>query len=193
MYPHLAPQGLILRINRQPLSELRSDVVERDREYWSRYVGPMIGDWLRWDTPLQDIVSFVERVYLRHDFSSFAGDPAYINSGLAQRNFSKLRSSIGGLYFWRAQNAAGDAAKERMSQEADFVFRQALALCPTSPEVVFRYINLLVRQKRFDEAIILVETALKVEEQARSGPGAPSMATQLRSLLEMLRRMKSKE
>jgi hypothetical protein len=193
MYPHLAPHGLILKINRQPLTELRSDVVERDREYWSRYVAPMIGDWLRRDTPLQNIAAFVERVYLRRDFSGFAGDPAYIDSGVAQRNFSKLRSSIGGLYYWHAQNTAGDATKERMSQEADFAFRQAFALCPASPVAVFRYINLLVGQKRLDEAIIIVESALKVEQQARPGPEAPPMATaQLGSLLEMLRRMRSK-
>jgi len=194
MYPHLVPHDLILKINRQALSELRSDFVERDREYWSRYVAPMIGDWLRWDTPLQEIVAFVERVYLRRDFNGFAGDPAYFDSSLAQKNFSKLRSSIGGLYNWRAQNIAGEAAKEQMSQEADFVFRQAFALCPASPEVVFRYTALLVGQKRLDEAIIVVENALKVEQQARSDPEAPPMATtQLRSLMEMLRRMKTKE
>jgi hypothetical protein len=193
MYPHLAPHGLILKINRQPLTELQSDVVECDREYWSRYVAPMIGDWLRWDTPVQNIVAFVERVHLRHDFSGFAGDPAYIDSRLAQMNFSKLRSSIGGLYYWHAQNTAGNAAKERMSQEADFVFRQAFALCPASPEAVFRYINLLVGQQRLDEAIIVVESALKVEQLARPGPEAPPMATaQLGGLLEMLRRMRSK-
>jgi hypothetical protein len=193
MYPHLAPHGLILKINRQPLTELRSDTVERDREYWSRYVAPMIGDWLRWDTPVQNIAAFVERVHLRRDFSGFAGDPAYIDSRLAQQNFSKLRSSIGGLYFWHAQNTADDATKERMLQEADFVFRQTFALCPASPVGVFRYMNLLVGQKRLDEAIILVECALKMEQRAQPGPEAPPMATaQLGSLLEMLRRMKSK-
>ncbi len=63
MYPHLSPHGLILKINRQRPSELSSDVVQSDREYWTRYIGPMIGDWLNFDSSLPEIVPFVERVY----------------------------------------------------------------------------------------------------------------------------------
>ena len=55
-----------------------------------------------------------------------------------------------------------------MLNEADFAFRQAFVLCPGSPEAVFRYINLLADQKRLDEAILVVEVAVKLEAEAKS-------------------------
>ena len=33
-----------------------------------------------------------------------------------------------------------------MNDEADFAFRQAWALCPYSPETVFRYVDLLMSE-----------------------------------------------
>jgi hypothetical protein len=172
----------------------------------------MIGDWLKHDTSLPEIVAFVEQVYLAGEMSGFAGDPRYIQDGMAQKRFSKLRSSIGGLYAWRAQNCKSTAEKERMLEEADFAFRQAFALCPDSPEAVFRYVNLLLSRKRLDEAILVAETAVKREAEARpqpepNGPGQedfshkpmvesqthpPKLLTQLAGLLEQLQRMRSR-
>jgi Flp pilus assembly protein TadD len=40
----------------------------------------------------------------------------------------------------------------RMLREADLGFRQALALCPYSPEVIWHYDALLVSQGRTEEA-----------------------------------------
>ena len=99
-----------------------------------------------------------------------------------------------------------------MLNEADFAFRQAFVLCPGSPEAVFRYINLLADQKRLDEAILVVEVAVKLEAEAKSvtEPRAhiqedfshkpivesqtppPKLLTQLGSLLEQLKRIMSR-
>lgn len=212
MYPHLTPHGLILKIERQAPSEIFDSVLKRDHDHWTRYIAPMIGDWLDYDTTVPQIVTFIQRVYLRDELSGFDGDPGYVKSEISQKSFSKLRSSIGGLYAWRAQNSNNSPEKERMLKEADFAFRQALALCPGSPEAVFRYINLLVGQKRLDEAILVTEAATKLEERAKSesGPFAdiredfshkpmvesqttpPKLLTQLGSLLEQLKRMRSR-
>jgi len=212
MYPHLSPHGLIMKINREALSELSGDIVERDHEYWTRYIGPMVGDRLDYSTSLAEIRAFVERVYLRHELSGFAGDPAYVRNEIPQESFSRLRSSIGGLYAWRAQNSKSPVEKERMLTEADLAFRQAFVLYPGSPGVAFRYINLLLGQKRLDDAILIAEAAVKLEEQARSRPeppahpqedfshkpmvesrtAPPKLITQLGSLLEQLKRMKSR-
>src|SRR5215831_12442446 len=164
MYPHLSPHNLILKINRQPLSELSGEIVEHDREFWSRYIVPIIGDWLNYDTSLAEIVAFVERVYLKHELNGFAGDPRYVQNEIPQKNFSKLRSSIGGIYQWRVQNSKSPAETERMLKESDFAFRQAFVLCPTSPEAVFRYVSHLLGQKRLDEAILVAESAVKLEQ-----------------------------
>jgi len=59
---------------------------------------------------------------MHQDLSSFRGDPRYIENEVPQRRFSKLRSSIGGLYAWRAQNIQGPDEKERMLKEADLPF-----------------------------------------------------------------------
>ncbi|MGA9450489.1 MAG: hypothetical protein WBW41_03990 [Verrucomicrobiia bacterium] len=48
-----------------------------------------------------------------------------------------------------------------MNNEADFAFRQAWALCPYSPEAVFRFVNLLLSQNRVSDALVVAETAAK--------------------------------
>lgn len=213
MYPHLSPHRLILKINRLPTPEIPDEILLHDREYWSRCIRPMIGDWVTLETELAEIVAFVDKIYSRQDLSGFRGDPRYIQSEIPQKNFSKLRSSIGGIYAWRAQNTQSSAPKERYFREADFAFRQAFVLCPGSPEAVFRYINLLMGQNRLDDAIFLVEAAVRLEQNSRpiSGKGShiqedfshkpmiPSQLnpstrlTQLGNLLEQLKRIKAQQ
>lgn len=210
MDPRLSPHGLILKINRQPLPELSSEVVERDHDYWSRYIGPIIGDWLNYETSLAQIGSFVQRVFVKEDLEGFTGDPLFIRNEAPQRNFSKLRAAIGRLYAWRAQNSNNSTEKECMFKEAEFAFRQAFALSPGGPESVFRYINLLLGQKRTDDAILVAQAAVRFEEKIKHGsePRAhmqedfshkpmiesktnpPKMLTQLEHLLETLNRMR---
>jgi thioredoxin-like negative regulator of GroEL len=50
-----------------------------------------------------------------------------------------------------------------MVREADFAFRQACAVCPYSPEAVFRYANFLIAQKRVPEAVLIAEAAAKLQ------------------------------
>jgi hypothetical protein len=46
--------------------------------------------------------------------------------------------------------------------EAEEAFRLATQICPSSPETVFSYTGLLASQKRFAEAVSVVETAVKL-------------------------------
>jgi hypothetical protein len=85
--------------------------------------------------------------------------------------FSKLRSSIAGIYSWRIgispsggqvpPQYTGD--KERMAREADFAFKQAIALCPYSSEAIIRYVAFLTNQGRKPEARLIAQAAVKVE------------------------------
>jgi tetratricopeptide (TPR) repeat protein len=165
MYPHLAPHGLIMRINRQPLAELSGELVQRDREYWTRYIQAMIGDWMHVNAPVSDVLAFIEKVHVNHDSSGFKGDPRFIQNDAPQKSFSKLRTAIGGIYAWRGSHAGSPDEKERMLAEADLAFRQAIALCPRSPEALFRYTSLLAWQGRTEAAVPLVESALKLQPQ----------------------------
>ena len=163
MYPHLSPNGLIMKLNREPLTLLSDETIQQDHAYWVNYLKPMVGDWLNYDTPVADVAAFAEKVYGAQNLAGFTGDPLFIRDTWAQKAFSKLRSSIGGVYAWRATNTKDPAEQQRMTKEADFAFRQAFVLCPISPEAVFRYANLLVGSKRIEEAIQLVDTAAKLD------------------------------
>ncbi len=165
MYPHLTPFGIIMKINREPMRELSEEVVRRDHEFWARYSERLIGNWITYDTSVKEIAQFVEKVYLRRDFSGFQGDRKFVRDDQAQKSFSKLRSSIAGIYAWRVSDPANPdpAVQQRMIKEADFAYRQALAFCPYSPEAVFRYVNLLLSLQRLDDALLVATTCLKLD------------------------------
>jgi hypothetical protein len=204
MYPHLAPKKLILQIHRQPLTALPADLVRQDHEYWTGYVAPMIGRWLNDGTSLAEVTGFVEKVYVQKDLDGFTGDAIYVQNARAQRLFSKLRSSIGGVYAWRAHNCESPAEREQMVTEADFALRQAFVLRPSSPEAVFKYVSLLVGQKRLADAILVAEAAVKVEGAAGTtaessarmqdeSQTAATMLSPLGNLLDQLKRMQQDE
>jgi hypothetical protein len=179
MYPYLEPHGLIMKINRQPLPTLSEEIVQRDCDYWTKYLTPMIGGWLKPDTTIGEVAAFAEKIQGKRDLSGFAGDPQFVQSEYWSQNFSKLRSSIGGLYAWRARNATDAAEKKRMNGAADFAFRQAWALCPYSDETVFRYVNLLTSQNRRAEALLVAETAAKMPEMKVHGEILRALVTEL--------------
>jgi beta-lactamase regulating signal transducer with metallopeptidase domain len=169
-YPYLEPRGLIMKINRQPLPELSETTVDADRKYWRNLANGMIGDWLTEDTTVQAVAEFANKVYARKDLHGFTGDPAYVQNEGAMKEFSKLRGSIAGLYAWRIgvlesvpsvedYTAKSPQERQRMAAAADFAFRQAFALCPSSPEVVLSYIKFLSPQNRAEDAILVAQTA----------------------------------
>ena len=165
MYPYLEPFGIIMKINRQPLAELDEEKMNRDHEYWSRYSERLIGNWITYDTPIKEICDFAERVYRRKNYEGFQGDRKFIRDDNAQKAFSKLRSSIGGIYAWRVNNSRTPQEQQRALREADFAFKQAFGFCPFSPEAVYRYVNLLVSTGRTDDALLVAETCLKNDEE----------------------------
>jgi hypothetical protein len=183
MYPYLEPHGLIMKINRQPLPALSEEIVQRDSDYWTKYLTPLIGGWLKPDTTVEEVAAFAEKIFARHDFSGFTGDPRFVENAYSHKMFSKERTSIAGLYAWRAQHAADAAEKKRMNDAADFAFRQSWALCPYSPEVVVRYANLLMSESRFSDALLVAETSAKMPEM--KGPNG----AQLRGLVDQLKKI----
>ncbi len=163
MYPHLTPSGIIMKINRQPLPELTQEILNKDHEFWSKYSDRLIGNWITYDTTVKEVCDFAERTYLRRNYKGFIGDPKFVRDDNAQKAFSKLRSSIGGIYAWRVANSKSLPEQQRMIKEADFTFKQALAYCPFSPEAVYRYVNLLLSMQRIDDAILVVQTCKKLD------------------------------
>ena len=181
MYPNLEPHGLIMQINRQQLAELSDEIVQRNHDYGAKTVQPMIGGWLKPDTTVAEVAVFAEKTYVKEDLSGFTGDPQFVQNDYSCKMFSKLRSSQGGLYAWRAQHATSADEKKRMSAAADFAYRQAFALCPYSSEVVYRYVNLLLPEGRLADALLIAETAEKMPAmQGSNGEQLHSLVTQLK-------------
>lgn len=180
MYPYLTPYGIIMKINREPLAELSEDILKRDHEFWSKYSERAIGNWITYDTSIADICNFAEKVYLRRDYKGFKGDPKFVRDSDGQKAFSKLRSSIAGVYSFRERQLATDLQKaqasgnpaeqgrigtayQRMLREAEFALKQSYAFCPYSPEATFRYMELLLRTGRIAEAQLIAKTSLKFD------------------------------
>lgn len=103
--------------------------------------------------------------------------------------WSKARSAIAGVYVWRINDCAeqmkriqelspGEQTKkqadmnhllleqQRYIKEADYAYRQAFALNPSSPEAVFRYASLLTSMNRYEEALKMVQVAKKLNPEA---------------------------
>src|SRR5208282_3236349 len=55
MYPYETPFGVIMKIHRDPLPELSDDVFKKDHEFWSKYSQRFIGNWITYDTSVQQI------------------------------------------------------------------------------------------------------------------------------------------
>jgi predicted nucleotidyltransferase len=135
------------------LPEITPEMIEMDHQFWRQYSTRLIGDWITYDTTVQEIADFAVRLYLRRDYRGFEGDRKFIRDDNAQKAFSKLRSSIGGIYAWRLGTSRNPAEQQRMLKEAEFAFKQSFAFCPYSPEAVYRFVQLLTQQGRMDEAI----------------------------------------
>ena len=60
-------------------------------------------------------------------------------------------------------------------------FRQAFALCPSSPEAIFRYVSFLMQFNRKDDALLVAEAGLKADPENGS----------VRSLLDSIKSSKS--
>ncbi len=171
MYPYETPFGVIMKINRAPVTELSDDDFNRDHEFWSKYSQRLCGNWITYDTSVQQIADFVDRTYIHNNYTNFIGARSFVRDEDAQKAFSKLRSSQAGMYAWRCdprtcpaeyrqKSAASQAALVR---ETDFAFKQAFAFCPFSPEAVFRYVNFLLQFGRFDDAVIVARTCQKLD------------------------------
>ncbi|MFM8360025.1 MAG: hypothetical protein ACKOET_15880, partial [Verrucomicrobiota bacterium] len=165
MYPHLTPYGIIMKIEREPLDRLSEEQLQRDHEYWSQYATRFIGNWIRYETPVQEVCDFALRTYKRRDLTGFRGDPKFVRDDNAQKAFSKLRNGIGkSIYGWRAERATAAPYQQRLLKEAEFALKQAFAFCPFSPETVYNYASLLASLGRYRDAYDVVATAYAFDE-----------------------------
>jgi tetratricopeptide (TPR) repeat protein len=151
-----------------------------------------IGDWLTNDTPVSNVCAYAEKVFASKDLSDFKGDPKFIDSDYIMA-YSHWRSCIAGIYAWRLSpqcspeyRPKNDAQRKQLTDAADFAFRQAFALCPYSPQVVYSYVNFLLPLGRFDDAILIAKTGLDCSPKS----GQFSSSEQFKSLIDQLEKSK---
>jgi hypothetical protein len=165
MYPHLTPNGLILKVNREPLKELSNATLKTDREYWAKQTKRWLGDWISEGTSIKEISAFADRIYGTRDLKDFRGDAAFVTADRRyppQKIYGKLRSAQAAVYAWRAEHTTSPTEKEQMKRAADFAFRQAFALCPFSSEAVLRYATFLQQEGRGADARLLAKTSVNL-------------------------------
>ena len=87
--------------------------------------------------------------YWRTTTQQLLTDSQAADASDVRKAYSKLASEQAELLLYRNYTA-----------EAEQTFRLATEMCPSNPEAVFRYANLLVGQSRFEDAIPVVKNAL---------------------------------
>jgi hypothetical protein len=187
MYPYLTPAGVIMKLNRQPLTSIPEDILQRDHDFWKQYARRLCGDFVDYDTSVKELMDRVEKIYVRRNFTGFTGDSKFVYDMDAQKSFSKLRSAIAGIYTWRLTpqcpleyRPKSSAEFQRLLKEADFSYRQAIAFCPWSPEAAFRYVNLLLQSNRVEDALLVARTYLKLDPFSAQGLGYLSYVENLK-------------
>ena len=170
MYPYETPFGIIMKINRDPLPQLTQDVFDRDHKFWSDYSTRLCGNWITYDTTVQQIADFVQRVYIHKDYQGFTGDRKFLRDEDAQKGFSKLRDSQAGMYAWRCSPSCPPEYREQtpalqdaLARETDFAYKQAFAFCPYSTEADFGYVQFLMQYNRIDDALVVAKTGLRLD------------------------------
>ncbi len=81
-------------------------------------------------------------------------DRKFLRDAVARKTFSKLRGAIAGLY-----------AARGLYDEAEYAFRQAIALYPLSPEANFRMADVYLARGRYAEARSIITEFLKGDPQ----------------------------
>jgi tetratricopeptide (TPR) repeat protein len=93
-----------------------------------------------------------DKAYWNKLCEEFDARPEFRRDSDAQKTFSKLRSAIGGVY-----------ANRRLVVEAEYAYKQALQLCPESPEANFRLAQLYMELGRADDALATLQALQKLD------------------------------
>ena len=166
MYPYLEPAGPILRLRHAAQEALFGEAIRNDREYWQRLTRRLIGQEVHDETDLAEICAAAEQLVGKP--KDFQGDPEFLRDEGGRKAFSKLRSSISGLYSWRAAHAKSTSERRQMEREAELACKQAYLFYPQSPETAWRYAMLLIHEHRLEDAQKFLAAARKLNPDEES-------------------------
>jgi tetratricopeptide (TPR) repeat protein len=104
------------------------------------------------DSNLWTAIISKDHLYWDKLSSEFLAREDFLRNNDAKKSFSKLRSAIAGIYAYRG-----------LLPEAEYAFRQAVKLCPESPEASFRLADLYMQEHRFKDATAVIEAFLPLD------------------------------
>jgi hypothetical protein len=84
--------------------------------------------------------------------SQLLADPGFLNNKSTRSRYGKLRSAIGGVYSYR-----------KLTDEAEYAFKQAIKLDPANPEANFRLAQLYITVNRVDDAIAVLKALQRLD------------------------------
>ena len=152
MYPYLTPNGIIMKLNREPVASLDPKLVENDHKFWEWYT-----QWL-------------------------LDQPEFCRDICARKSFSKLRSAIAGIYDYR-----------HMYDEAEYAFKQSIALYPLSPEANFRLAQMYMNVQRYEDADKLIRDFAAADPLNDSAKGFLSQIEGATKMIDRRREIEKKQ
>jgi tetratricopeptide (TPR) repeat protein len=163
-YPHAEPFGLCLKINKEPLSRITPEMMAKDRQYWDTYTAKLTNQW---------------RYGPNNSRSKFLEDRP------ANMSYSKLRLSVANIYSWRAiQPVTSPEDRTALFAEAEYAYRQALAMAPSNSEAAFRLADMLINLGRFDDSKKVLAAFAKEDPHNPQTPRLEAEVDRRRQLYE---------
>jgi len=132
-------------------------------------------------TPLTDEIVKNDTDFWNWYTKRLTADKNFMHDVPAQRAFCKLRGSIAGLYQHR-----------KRPKEAEAAYKQALQLYPQSQEIVFKLVQFLANQNRFDEAIELLKKYLKEDKNSFNAKSLLNRIIQVKTVQIQINRIEKK-
>jgi hypothetical protein len=166
LYRQSVPAGLIFRVKREKMEELPRQVVGADHRFWTDECQSLIGNAARERGSVKELCSWTERIFADPKAAGFEGNGAFVKDKQAPQYWSQCRSAIAGYFEWWSKNSK-ESQSASFKEEADFAYRQSVALSPYNPAVVWRYADFLIHNQRTNDAKVLIETALKLNPEKR--------------------------
>jgi hypothetical protein len=181
LYYQSLPAGLIFKVGHEKMTQLPRRAVEADHKFWTDECKSLIGSSVKEETSVQEICSWTEKVFLDPNAQAFNGDQTYLRDAQAPQYWSQCRNAIAAYYEWWIKNSE-KSERESLAKEADYAYRQSVALSPYNPTVVWRYVNFLFQNQRTNDAKALIETTLKLNPGKRMDIDSDQLKDALKKL-----------
>jgi len=188
LYAQSVPHGLIFKVSREKMERLPQSAVKADHQFWTNECKSLIGDGIKERSGVKELCSWSEKVFMQPNSGESGIARAYVIDREAPKYWSQCRSAIAGYYQWWGKNS-DKAQQAGLNEEADFAFRQSVALFPVNPPVVWRYTQFLLENQRTNDAKVLIDATLGMEPEKRMEIDSDQLKSALKKLRDEAKRL----